>query len=311
MRRFLCVLLLMVLIPYVTTLAVSGRESDGWHFEEAEGDGPFVAVERNGRVTNVDAEEFLIGVVAGQIPADYGSETLKAQAVLARTHVYRELDGASSIPEEALDIDCLSRAQMEKLWGEDMFSKNYQAIREALSETAGETLFYGGTWITPFFCRAAAGQTRSGGEEFPYLKAAVSPGDLEADGFLSQTTWTAAELARRLNEIPDGGAVQAEALPEEIQIAERDSSGYVTSLQICGNLYTGEEVQYALGLVSPCFSFEDLGGKIRVSCKGIGAGYGFSQAGANALEREGYDYKELLHYYFQDVEILDKDKNPV
>ena len=133
----------------------------------------------------------------------------------------------------------------------------------------------------------------------------MSPGDLEADGFLSQTTWTAAELARRLNEIPDGGAVQAEALPAEIQIAERDSSGYVTSLQICGNLYTGEEVQYALGLLSPCFSFEDLDGKIRVSCKGIGAGYGFSQAGANALEREGYDYKELLHYYFQDVEILD------
>ena len=74
-------------------------------------------------------------------------------------------------------------------------------------------------------------------------------------------------------------------------------------MQIGQKTYSGEEVQYALGLSSSCYSFEEVDGKIRVTCKGIGHGYGFSQAGANALETEGYDFKELLNYYFQNVEI--------
>ena len=47
-----------------------------------------------------------------------------------------------------------------------------------------------------------------------------------------------------------------------------------------------------------------------MTCKGIGHGYGFSQAGANALEREGYDFRALLGYYFQNVEIVDAASLP-
>lgn len=309
MKRFLCTLLLMVMIPYVTTLAWTGRtEGEEWIWEEYHTeDGPAVVVERNGTETPVSVEEFLIGVLAGQIPAGYGKETIKAQSVLARTYIYRELNGGDRIPEEALDIDCLSRSQMEELWGESGFAGTYGAMREAIQETEGETLFWENDWIVPFFCRAAAGKTRNGGEEYPYLRPAESPGDLQAEGFLSQTMWTPEEMAEKLSKIPGGKTVEAGSLPEEIQIVERDESGYVTSIQIGGNLYSGEEVQYALSLPSSCYSLEEMEGKIRVTCKGIGHGYGFSQAGADALEKEGMDYRELLSYFFQNVEIRERD----
>ena len=102
------------------------------------------------------------------------------------------------------------------------------------------------------------------------------------------------------------GAVSPDAdrLLEEIQVAERDGAGYVVQIQIGPKTYSGEEVQYALGLSSPCFYFDELQGKIRVTCKGIGHGYGFSQAGASALEKEGLGFEALLDHYFQNVEIL-------
>lgn len=303
MKRFLTVLFFMVMIPYVTTLAWTGRLGDGDITGLSGEEGPRVIAVQNQREVSLPVEEFLVHVLAGQIPAEYGKETIKAQAVLARTYIYREMDGADSIYEEALDMDALSRAQMEKLWGSREFAKNYEKLTEAIEETRGLFLTYEGVPIEPLFCRAGAGSTRSGGEEYPYLKQAESPGDLKADGFLSLAVFLPQNMADKINSIPGAVPVAASALPEEIQIVERDGAGYVKKVQIGQKTYSGEEVQYALGLSSSCYSFEELDGKIRVTCKGIGHGYGFSQAGANALEAEGYDFKELLNYYFQNVEI--------
>ena len=120
-------------------------------------------------------------MLAAQIPADFGPETLKAQAVIARTYIYREMDGAEEIPEEALDMDALSGAQMEELWG-GTYQEDYSRIREAVSATSGLYLAYEGEPAEVFFCRAASGATRSGGQEHPCLRQAESPGDLLAEG---------------------------------------------------------------------------------------------------------------------------------
>ena len=319
MKRFLTVLMIMVMIPYVTTMAWTGRIGGGdfTGFEELAGAGGegsqggslgtdgngaagrrYVAVEREGKVSRVPAEDFLVHVLAAQIPADFGPETLKAQAVIARTYIYREMDGAEEIPEEALDMDALSGAQMEELWG-GTYQEDYSRIREAVSATSGLYLAYEGEPAEVFFCRAASGATRSGGQEHPCLRQ-----DLLADGYLSIAVFTPEDLARRVSAIPGAVSPDADRLLEEIQVAERDGAGYVVQIQIGPKTYSGEEVQYALGLSSPCFYFDELQGKVRVTCKGIGHGYGFSQAGASALEKEGLGFEALLDHYFQNVEIL-------
>lgn len=311
MKRFLLLLLMMILIPYVTTLAWTGRlDSDGGYGERygipefaERANEKTVTVERNGRELDISVEEFLINMLAAQIPAEYGPETLKAQAVLARTYIYREMNGARKIAEEALDVDALSRTQMERLWGSGQFAENYGKLKQAIEETAGIAITYNGEYIEPLFCRAASGTTRSHGEEFPYLRQAASVGDTELEGFLTTTLLTAGQLAARINSMPGAVPVAADSLPQEIQIVERDGAGYVIKIQIGQKTYDGEDVQDALGLPSACYSFDEYGGKIRISTKGFGHGYGFSQAGANALERDGYTYRDLLQYYFQNIEI--------
>jgi len=44
---------------------------------------------------------------------------------------------------------------------------------------------------------------------------------------------------------------------------------------------------------------------IRIECKGIGHGFGFSQYGANAMAQEKMDYEDLLKYYFHNITIED------
>lgn len=337
MKRFLTVLMIMVMIPYVTTMAWTGRigggdftgfgelagAGDGESQDGAPGAGGsggsqdgalgtdgsgaagrrYVAVEREGKVLRIPAEDFLVHVLAAQIPADSGPETLKAQAVIARTYICREMGGAEEIPEEALDMDALSGAQMEELWGGE-YQENYSRLKEAVSATGGLYLACEGEPAEAFFCRAASGATRPGGQEHPCLRQAESPGDLLADGYLSIAVFTPEDLARRVSAIPGAVSPDADRLLEEIQVAERDEAGYVVQVQIGPKTYSGEEVQYALGLSSPCFYFDELQGKIRVTCKGIGHGYGFSQAGASALEKEGLGFEALLDHYFQNVEIL-------
>ena len=268
MKRFFMVLWMTVMIPYVTTLAWTGRI-------------------RTDTGAEVPAEEFLTGVVAAEIPAEYGIETLKAQAVLARTYVYRLVDpGLERIREEELDIDCLSMREMEKKW-----------------ETEGLVAEYDGELIEPFYCEASAGKTRKLAT-YPYIRSVESPGDLGAEEFLCVRTFTEAEFADKIGRI-GGPRPGADGIAEKIQIIERDDAGYVKRVQIGDMDYSGDEVRDSLGLKSSCFQFSSADGKIRVSSKGIGSGYGFSQAGADAMEREqGSEFRELLKYYFQGIEIV-------
>ncbi len=301
MRQFLMILFIMVMIPYVTTLAWTGRlEGD-----RERGENVTIVVHENKDIP-IDVEEYLVHVLAAQIPAEFEAETLKAQAVLARTYIYGLMENRAEIYEEELDMDALSFEQMKALWGEKDYPSRFSKLQTAIRETEGLYILYEGSIIEPLFCYASAGKTRSLGEVFPYLKQVESLGDLQAGNFRSLPIFEVREFVRKINEIPGAVTVSEKELESGsgIQIVERDSSGYVKQVQIGQKTYTGEEVQYALGLASSCYSFERLEGKIRVICKGVGHGYGFAQFGANEMAKEGKSYEELLNYYFQNIEIV-------
>ena len=301
MRRFLLTLLIMIMIPYVSTLAWTGQ------LEGVRKRGEKVTiVERENKNIPIAVEEYLVHVLAAQIPAVFEPETLKAQAILARTYIYGLMEHRAEIYEEELDMDALSYEQMKALWGETDFASMFSKLQNAVRETEGLYILYDGSIIEPLFCYASAGKTRSFGESFPYLEQVESPGDLYAENYRSLPVFETKEFVQKINEIPGAVAVSEMELDNGggIQIVERDGSGYVKQVQIGQKTYTGEEVQYALGLTSACYSFERLDGKIRVICKGIGHGYGFAQFGANEMAKAGRTYEELLKYYFQNVEIV-------
>ena len=312
MKKRTAAVLAAFLIPYITTLAVSGRvqgadggkiggnsdRTSGW---ESQTDGRQILLDREDGVRNngtgyaVPLEEYLIGLTAVQIPDGYPKEAVKAQAILARTALYREMDGADSIEESALDMDYLEPEQIESRFEAAGMPEYYQTICGAVRESAGQTAIWAGDYIEPLFHAVSAGRTREGDEAHPYLASVAAKEDEGAGGYLTRQGMTREELKKRLEE---------DRILEEIQIVKRDSAGYVETVQIGAETYSGDAVRYALGVPSPAFSLEEDGDEIRCVTYGRGHGYGLSQYGAGLMAENGSSAEEILKHYFKNIQIV-------
>lgn len=292
--------MLALLIPYVVTLALAGTiKGEEKRVEFISGK---TVLTRQGRA--VDVEEYLIGVVGRQMPADYGAEALKAQAVVARTYIYKQMGDSVEIGEEELNLEYLEEKQLETMWGSDKFVEYYKNIQEAVEATSQMVMTYEGNLIDPLFHRASAGKTRAGDEYHPYLESVESLRDVEAEGYLSMPSWEPEAFVSAVNQITGDGDLTISQVPEGIQLIEKDGAGYVRTIQIGSHAYSGEEVQAALGLPSACFTLEGYEGRIRAVCKGIGHGYGMSQYGARVMAEEGKTAEEILSWYFKNIDLI-------
>ncbi len=306
-----------LVIPYIVTLSWTGtiHGEELRHVQQSEATGRRrILLDRNQSGYYMDVEDYLPGILARQMPADYEPEALRAQAIAARTYIYKQMgplteeEPSKEIPESALDMDYLETAQMKAMWGTDQFPAIYEKLESAVKSTAGMVMTYEGQYIDAMFCRASAGKTRAGDYNHPYLQPVDCPSDVQADAFLQLVNWTPDEFARKINEIPAADTtarqISADQIPSTIQIISRDDSGYVTQVQIGGFTYTGEEIQYALGLQSSCFVLEPYDENIRAIVKGVGHGFGMSQAAANERAGEGWKAEDILSYFYKNIELI-------
>lgn len=302
-KKIAMVCIVALLLPYIITLAWTGRIEEKREVPFITS-GKKVILDRKGGETYLDVEEYLAGVVARQMPADYGKEALRAQAVIARTYIYQKMNGQDEVRESELHMEYLEEKQMEAMWGSESFVTYFQSVEDAVRSTAGMVITCDGKLIEPLFHRASTGVTRNGDESHPYLQSVASGRDVEAEGYLTMMTWSKEEFAGKINQIAGSAPVDASALPQSIQIVVRDDGGYVGQIQIGTGVYTGEEVQYALGLPSPAYTLQEYDGAIRAVCQGIGHGYGMSQYGAKCMAEEGKTAEEILAYFYKNIVLI-------
>ena len=98
--------------------------------------------------------------------------------------------------------------------------------------------------------------------------------------------------------------INKNVLPERIEIKSRDSSGYVTEILADGKVLEGEAFRKGMGLTSSNFTIQKSGKEIRFLCRGKGHGLGFSQYGGNEMAKESANAKEILQYYFPEMDVL-------
>lgn len=129
--------------------------------------------------------EYLPGVLAGEMPAAFEEEALRAQAVAARTFVlYHQVLGCAAHPEAAVcdDPSCcqvfLEEPALREKWG-DGYDTYWARIQEAVTATDGEYLTYEGEPILACFHSSSAGRTENSGvlwgTSLPYLVSVDSP----------------------------------------------------------------------------------------------------------------------------------------
>ena len=98
--------------------------------------------------------------------------------------------------------------------------------------------------------------------------------------------------------------INKNVLPERIEIKSRDSAGYVTEILADGKVLEGEAFRKGMGLTSSNFTIQKSGKEILFLCRGKGHGLGFSQYGGNEMAKESANAKEILQYYFPEMDVL-------
>lgn len=293
-----------------TSSAENGEEAAREVFgTEISDSGRRIILERDGVSTYMKLEDYLPGVMVCQIDTSYHEEALKCQAVIARTYLYRLMDGRREIYEEELDLDYLGEGNgfsWEEMPGispekREQLATGLKRCEEAARATFGVVMKYEERYLLPLFHGVSAGRTRTGWEDYPYLQSVESRWDQEADGYLQQFSWSGEEFAAQISQMEEGQKIGADELKNQIQTVKKDDAGYMEQIKIGGKTFDGEAVSCALGLPSSCFSVEEEAGRIIITTKGIGHGYGLSQAGADAQAREGWGYEEILQYYYKNI----------
>lgn len=252
-----------------------------------------VKVKTESQTLNIPLEEYLIGVVAGEMPVSFELEALKAQVVASRTFV---LSRKLSVDNTTRSQVYLTNSQMKKNWG-NAYQKNKEKIEKAIQETSYEVMTYQGEYISAMFFSSSNGKTVNCEDYFTgevaYLKSVDSHWDLEIDPKNKRTqTFTNQELADLFH-----------VSSVNMNITSYTKSGYVENVVVNNKTYTGREIREKLGLASSCFQMNLTSQGYQFTTLGSGHGVGMSQYGAQAMAKEKKTYRDILHHYYQNIEI--------
>lgn len=263
-------ILVFALLPYLSVSVINGSERILLNYRP-------------------DSEVYLTAVLSCQISPDYELQTVEAQAVIARSNLFRKF------AEEENRLDMLremgkSIKNQWKWWISD------EIYEDAVENTEGKVLLVDGKLELVPYHEISGGTTRDGetvfgSSEYQYLKSVDSSADKNSPDYFSSTY------------------ISERQLPKELEIKERDSAGYVLSLQADDKILEGEMFALGMGLPSSNFSIQKTGSKVRFLCRGKGHGLGFSQYGGNELAKDGSLWEEILEEYFPEMEISTYDRN--
>ncbi|KXG08485.1 stage II sporulation protein D [Anoxybacillus rupiensis] len=273
--------------------------------------GPHVEVavyrSKEKQIEHIPLEQYVIGVVAAEMPADFELEALKAQALAARTYIVKQMlnDQPISLPKGANVTDTVmhqvyySDDELKRLWGAD-YNWKIKKITEAVQATEGQIVTYNNVPIEASFFSTSNGYTENSeaywGNAFPYLKSVASPWDKDSPKFYNQTAMSVSEFEQKLGvTLPKDGSVG--------NLLGRTPGKRVEAVQINGKKLTGREVRERLGLKSTDFTWMRKGNEIIITTKGYGHGVGMSQYGANFMAKTGKTYDEIIKYYYRGVSI--------
>lgn len=244
----------------------------------------------------VGAEEYVGGVLAGEVPLAWPDAAVKAQAVAARTYAIWHWKHS-----QHRDHDVKADTRSQVFTG--------QATPRALqiaAATQGRVLTYDGTLFEAFFSAACAGETASA-EWADFAKTAIPPLAGAKCGFCvacPHAAWerkfTQAELAKLLAPLGVKGRI------ERLETIPYPRAGYLKSVKVVAaggeTTIAADKLRFALKPPLKSTSFvvttDPTGETLVVTGKGWGHGVGLCQWGAKGAADSGMDEDQILTRFY-------------
>ena len=299
-KKILLFSLLIIFIPYFIIIFFIRNDEITFNFSS----NSVVRVYRENlnKIEKVPIEEYVVGVLAGEVPVSFEIEALKAQAVASRSYVMYQIKKSRNRDYDVVDTvknQVYLDTSLQKNRWKDEYINNVNKIKKAVLDTAGEYLEYNGEVVEALFFSTSTGMTENSEEifsnEVPYLRSVSSTWDEISPVYVDSKEFKKDEFYKLLN------ITYQEKL--DIKVINTTSTGRVVEVLINNKKFSGKDVCSKLKLRSSYFSIIEYDDIIVVSTKGYGHGVGLSQYGAQGMATEGYKYDEILKHYYSGVEI--------
>lgn len=279
----------------------------------------FISKENN--IEEINLEEYITGVVAAEMPAEFELEALKAQAVAARTYAlahFTELGGITCKNANGANlcdtVHCqvyMDKEERINLWNKDgkkNGEKYWNKIKTAVEGTQGQVLTYNGSLVMePYYFATSSGKTENSEDVFsnsiPYLRSVESPGEEETKNFKSIKIFGYNELSQIINNNYSNANVTATSIKKQITIIDRTEAGSIKNIKIGSITMPGSKFRTMLGLKSSNFKIVFNLKNVEIDCTGYGHGVGMSQWGADAMAKDGKEFTQILSHYYQGTAI--------
>ena len=253
MKKLIITTLIIILIPFIIVTIFIKDETIKFNFIS----NSVVRVKReNGNIDRVFFEEYVKGVLAGEMPTSFDLEALKAQAVAARSYVLKKMEQNKEKDYDVVDTVMnqvyLDDATLKEKW-KDKYEEKNNKIKQAIVETKGEYMTYNNEVIEAFFFSTSTGKTENSGEVFqtqlPYLKSVDSAWDEEVSPVFSQdNNLSLEEFYQKLN---------IEYNPNlKIEITKTTSTGRIKELKINDHEFKANDIYQKLNLRSTFFDIK-------------------------------------------------------
>ena len=265
-----------------------------------------VFMHETGEKKTMKMEEYLAGVVAGEMKSEWPVEALAAQAIIARTFTVEAMETKGGVPERGTQAS----TDIKEFQAYNAKAVN-DNVKKAVEMTRGMIMTYQGKPIKGWFHASAGGITATAKEglnyrdaEPAYIQSVQSPDDLAPEDVKN---WTIvfpkedvisamAKIGKKVTDI------------SSVEIAQKGPSGRATVLMINKEVeVAGPELRVALDstklksmLLDKVMVSEE---SVTFAGKGYGHGVGMSQWGAHRMAQDGKKPEEIVSHYFKDVKV--------
>ena len=302
MKRIIIFITLLIFIPFLIVIIYNKNYKE---IELKYINTTYIRVKKlkEDKIIKIPLEEYLVGVLAGEMPINFDIEALKAQAVASRSYALKRIeynkDKEYDVVDSIMNQVYLDNDYLKNAWGLN-YVKNINKLRTAINETIDEYLEYDNKVVDALFFSTSNGYTENSENVFnfecDYLKSVESPWDKEvSSAYNNQKTLTLTEFYKKLN-LPYNKNLN-------IKILKRSSTNRILSLKINNVEFKGTDIYNKLSLRSTDFEIELLGTTVKIKTKGYGHGVGMSQYGALGMAKAGYKYDEILKHYYKNTQI--------
>ncbi|HEX9023435.1 MAG TPA: SpoIID/LytB domain-containing protein [Geobacteraceae bacterium] len=247
-------------------------------------------------VNELPLEDYLIGLINCEISSQWPMEAIKAQAVIARSYAVYQKESRKSAPYH------LESTVMDQVY--DGCEVEDSRAARGVRETAGVVLTYDNKVIQAFYHSNCGGHTEATenvwGIPMPYLRGVDCEYCLKAPS----AKWELTLPLKRVEALLRKGGYQVGGL-REIRIGRKNKSGRVTDVTLISGrgrfTLSAVSLRKAIGysaIKSTNFEVRMTGNDVLFSGIGYGHGVGLCQWGAKQRALDGFDYREILSYYY-------------